>query len=73
MNSPIIAKVIEEMNDLPDDLQQEVLQFVVTLRQQHLQLSGDAWDVLQSLIGTVEAPADWSTEHDRYLYRTPKH
>jgi hypothetical protein len=72
MSSLIVTKVIEEMNELPDDLQQQVLQFVETLRQQHLQNSGDAWDVLESLTGTVEAPADWSDEHDHYLYGTPK-
>jgi hypothetical protein len=73
MSSPIITKVIEEMNDLPDDLQQQVLNFIATLRQQHLQTLGNAWDVLESLTGTVEAPADWSAEHDHYLYGTPKH
>lgn len=72
MSSPIITKIIEEMNNLPDDLQQQVLQFVATLRQQHLQSSGNAWDVLESLTGTVEAPADWSVEHDHCLYGTPK-
>jgi len=61
------------MNDLPDDLQQQVLNFIATLRQQHSQISNDAWDVLESLTGTVEAPADWSAEHDHYLYGTPKH
>ncbi|MGA7934977.1 MAG: hypothetical protein WCA35_15630 [Kovacikia sp.] len=73
MSSPIITRVIEEMSDLPDDLQQQVLQFVTTLRQQHLQSCGNAWDVLESLAGAVEAPTDWSTEHDHYLYGTPKH
>ena len=72
MSSPIITKVIEEMNDLPDDLQQQVLKFVTTLRQQHIQTPGNAWDVLESLTGTVEAPADWSAEHDHYLYGIPK-
>ena len=72
MGSPIITKVIEEMNDLPDTLQQQVLEFVVTLRQQHTQTSSNAWYVLESLTGTVEAPADWSAEHDHYLYDTPK-
>ena len=33
---------------------------------------GDAWSVLQKLSGSVEAPADWSAEHDHYLYGTPK-
>lgn len=73
MSDPIITRVIEEMHELPDDLQQQVLQFVETLRQQQTQTSGDAWDVLESLTGTVEAPADWSAEHDHYLYDTPKH
>jgi len=36
MSSPIITKVIEEMNDLPDELQQQVLTFVLTLRQGHI-------------------------------------
>ncbi len=39
-------------------------------------LTGDAthnaWDVLDELTGTVEAPSDWSSEHDHYLYGAPK-
>jgi hypothetical protein len=73
MSSPIITKVIEQMNGLPDNLQQQVLTFVLNLRQEHLQSSGNAWDVLESLTGTVEAPIDWSAEHDHYLYGTPNH
>jgi hypothetical protein len=72
MNDLVITKVIEEMNDLPDNLQQQVLEFVSALRQQHLESSDNAWDILESLTGTVEAPADWSAEHDHYLYGTPK-
>lgn len=33
---------------------------------------GDAWAVLRSMMGTVEGPADWSSELDHYLYGTPK-
>jgi hypothetical protein len=62
-----LQKIIEEINKLPDNLQQQVLQFVTTLRQQHLQESGDVWEVLESLSGTVEASADWSAEHNHYL------
>ena len=36
-------------------------------------VSGNAWDVLESLIGKVEGPEDWSEQHDHYLYGTPKH
>jgi hypothetical protein len=35
--------------------------------------SENAWDVLESLAGTIDAPDDWSSEHDHYLYGTPKH
>ena len=42
MSSSIITKVVEEMNDLPDDLQQQVLKFVTTLKQEHLQPSDAA-------------------------------
>jgi hypothetical protein len=73
MSRPVIAQVVEQMNDLPDDLQQQVLTFILNLKQEHLQESGNAWDVLESLIGKVEAPADWSAQHDHYLYGTPKH
>jgi hypothetical protein len=31
-----------------------------------------AWGVLEEHAGSVEAPADWSAEHDHYLYGTPK-
>lgn len=33
---------------------------------------GNAWDVLEAMTGTIEAPTDWSSEHDHYLYGTPK-
>lgn len=42
MSSPIVMQIIEQVNDLPDNLQQKVLKFVVTLRQQHSQPLGDA-------------------------------
>ena len=32
----------------------------------------NAWDILESLAGTFEAPEDWSIQHDHYLYGTPK-
>jgi hypothetical protein len=33
---------------------------------------GSVWDLLETLAGTVDAPSDWSAEHDHYLYGTPK-
>jgi hypothetical protein len=32
----------------------------------------NAWDVLETLVGSVEAPNDWSIQHDHYLYGIPK-
>lgn len=32
----------------------------------------NAWETLARLAGSIEAPADWSSEHDHYLYGTPK-
>ena len=34
--------------------------------------TGGAWDLLEHAAGTVEMPADWASEHDHYLYETPK-
>jgi hypothetical protein len=34
--------------------------------------TGDVWDLLEALAGTIEAPEDWAIEHDHYLYGTPK-
>ena len=33
---------------------------------------GSAWDLLQRLTGVLSAPADWASEHDHYLYGSPK-
>jgi hypothetical protein len=32
----------------------------------------NGWDVIESLIGSVDAPQDWAIEHDHYLYGIPK-
>jgi hypothetical protein len=31
-----------------------------------------AWDILESMKGSVSMPEDWSAETDHYLYGTPK-
>jgi hypothetical protein len=47
--------------------------YVITIQElKEASSSGDAWDVLEAMTGTVEAPSDWSSEHDHYLYGTPK-
>jgi hypothetical protein len=75
---------IRRIEELPADATLE--QIVGTL--QHILLEGDSeqpeeadadipaggglWDFLERTAGTVEMPADWSSEHDHYLYGTPK-
>ena len=47
--------------------------YVVTVHPVSEELdTSDAWDVLEQLAGVLEAPADWASEHDHYLYGTPK-
>jgi hypothetical protein len=45
MSSTIITQVVEKMNDLPDDLQQQILKFVITVRQAHIQPSANLRDL----------------------------
>ncbi|WP_072619249.1 DUF2281 domain-containing protein [Spirulina major] len=68
------TQILQELDNLPDDLQQQVLQFIQALRQQQVNSpqTGNAWDTLATLTGTIEAPSDWSIQHDHYLYDTPK-
>lgn len=65
-------QILQELDTLSDDLHQQVLQFIQTLRKQHQNPPNIAWDTLEALTGTVEAPADWSAQHHHYLYGTPK-
>lgn len=47
--------------------------YVITIQSvEQPAITENAWDVLEAMTGTVEAPSDWSSEHDHYLYGTPK-
>ena len=50
-----------------EDEEEETQQKVTFVQNQQ-----NAWDVLESITGTVEAPPDWSINHDHYLYGTAK-
>ena len=52
--------------------------YVITIKPESVPIitpetTENSWDILEGMIGTVEAPPDWSKEHDHYLYGTPKH
>ncbi len=46
--------------------------YLITIVPEEVVPVQNAWDLLENLTGTVEAPEDWSAEHDHYLYGTPK-
>ena len=47
--------------------------YLITVQEpQRIEDAGDVWDTLDKLAGTIDAPEDWSEQHDHYLYGTPK-
>lgn len=58
--------------DAPLELTPNTPRYVVTIQELSEPVVGDAWDVLEVMTVTVEAPPNWSQEHDHYLYGTPK-
>jgi hypothetical protein len=56
----------------PDEYARMLLEEQLASKDDEVSTKGNAWAVLKSMVGTVEGPADWSTELDHYLYRTPK-
>jgi hypothetical protein len=65
------GEVLRPQSPLPLLLNQH---YFITIEDAAQEVSGkeDAWSVLQDLAGTYEGPADWSAEHDHYIYGSPK-
>jgi len=59
--------------DTPLDLEPNTRYTLTIQSDSATSIEGDAWDVLERLAGTVDAPPDWASEHDHYLYGTVKH
>jgi Protein of unknown function DUF104 len=38
--------------------------YVITIEESAAQIEGNAWDILEKMTGTIEAPADWSINHN---------
>ncbi|MCW3095884.1 MAG: hypothetical protein JWL77_1502 [Chthonomonadaceae bacterium] len=79
MAQATLNRVLEEIKTLdPAELRlveaavQSQLEEPTSGRPATASTEGNAWDVLEELMGTVTAPADWSEEHDHYLSGTPK-
>lgn len=45
---------------------------VITDERPDREAAPDAWQVLEALTGAVDAPEDWSAEHDHYISGSPK-
>ena len=79
MAQAALDRVLEEIKTLkPDDLRLVEVAIQAQLVQPENGkpsgpiAEGNAWDVLEELMGTVTAPSDWAEEHDHYLSATPK-
>ena len=57
--------------DTPLDLEPNA-RYVLTIQPAPSRTVLNIWDTLERLAGTVDAPPDWSSEHDHYLYGSPK-
>lgn len=58
--------------DRPLDLRPNQ-RYIITVEELPAEAADEtAWGVLAALSGGLEAPEDWSAEHDHYLYGTPK-
>lgn len=78
----IKEKAIRLIEALPDDA--TMAEIVKKLEAQTLETTPEhatsatvsppagAWELLEEAAGTLEMPADWASEHDHYLYGTPK-
>jgi transcriptional regulator with XRE-family HTH domain len=79
------ARIKRQLAQLPfnikleiwDQLQTEALKRLLEVtdretQEEKIEKPLDAWDILENMAGTIDAPSDWASEHDHYLYGTPK-
>jgi hypothetical protein len=58
--------------DEPLDLEPNTRYVITIAPEPEPHVNGDAWDLLDQMTGTINAPSDWAAEHDHYLYGAPK-
>jgi hypothetical protein len=48
--------------------------YIITIQESEEQVKEkeDAYSLLEKMTGSIEAPADWSINHDYYLYGTSR-
>lgn len=69
--------LIEEMRhyttlDNQSEAVANIIQEWLSYKKTQINESTNAWDVLDELTGSIDAPSDWSSQHNHYLYGTPK-
>jgi len=71
--------LLQEINQSPETLLQEVLNFLVFTRNtRYVQNQKPIWQVAQEIMADVpdeiinQLPTDGSSQHDHYIYGTPK-
>jgi hypothetical protein len=75
---PIADLVNAHVRLLPEEEQQEVLEFVYTLAQKTLPPQKSIWEKIRERAARIpdeeweNMPTDGSIQHDHYLYGTPK-
>lgn len=75
LESLIQSQLNTDQYKSPEQVLEAALKLLVATQQQKAQaeeVAQSPWDTLEELAGTIEAPEDWSAEHDHYLYGTPK-
>ena len=73
-------KLLQEIEQSPEPLLQEVLNFLLfTKSTRYSQPQKPIWQVVQELIADAppdivdQLPTDGASQHDHYIYGTPKH
>ena len=71
MAQAILNRVLEEIKTLEQDelrlVERAIQSQLETSNNKQAPSEANAWELLEELIGSVTAPADWSEQHDHYL------
>ena len=61
--------IVKRINSLPEDILEEVVDFIDFLESKRKKLSLVKEDPLSKTIGICEGPSDLAENHDKYVYK----
>ena len=61
--------IVKRINTLPEDILEEVVDFIDFLESKRKRLSLVKEDPLSKTIGICEGPSDLAENHDKYVYK----